>query len=283
MKILNSPSEMISWRRGVASPTATVGLVPTMGALHRGHSSLITRAVDECDLVVTSIFVNSLQFNRSDDYEAYPRTFEDDIHMCRSAGVNVVYAPSSSAMYPSGFDTKVAPGIVSMPLEGEGRPGHFEGVATVVSKLLNAVQPTRAYFGRKDFQQVAVIRKLVDDLDFGVDVVEVDTVRDADGLALSSRNSRLSETDRAAAGIIYQALVEGMLLHESGEHDAKAVTARVSAFLAREPRARPEYVAVVDQRTCAPLVSTRHGGTIAVAVWFGDVRLIDNVPLAVDV
>lgn len=250
-----------------------------MGALHAGHAHLIERCRRECDAAVVSIFVNAMQFNVTDDFAKYPRTFEDDVALCESRGVDVVYAPTSDDMYPSGYETTVVPGRTADNLEGGGRPGHFVGVATVVTKLFNAVMPTHAYFGQKDFQQLAVITRLVRDLDMPVTVVPVPTVRDVDGLALSSRNARLSPDDRRAAPVIYDSLLAGLDAFRHGERATSSIRTRVNEVIAREPRARLEYVEVADAITCELIPSVDREAVLSVAAWFGDVRLIDNIPL----
>lgn len=277
MRIIRTPQEMHEWTRDTHEHDRIVGFVPTMGALHAGHSRLIDIARGECNAVVVSIFVNSLQFNRSDDFESYPRTFDADVTLCEARGVDILYAPSTSAMYTPSFQTTVTPGALAATLEGEGRPGHFGGVTTVVTKLFNAVTPQRAYFGQKDFQQLAVIKKMVVDLDFAVQIVAVPTVRDEDGLALSSRNARLSHADRVAAAALYRALSGARSAYVAGQKDASALIDLALDELNREPRARVEYVRVVDSETCVDLERVSDRATIALAVWFGDVRLVDNV------
>lgn len=279
MRIIETPHEMQAWAREARSTRGSIGFVPTMGALHAGHSHLVSTAMSQCDAVVVSIFINSLQFNEADDFEKYPRTFETDIDMCTSSGVDVVYAPGATAMYPEGFDTSVAPGPIADLLEGTGRPGHFTGVTTVVTKLFNAVQPTHAFFGRKDFQQLAIISKMVRDLDFPITIVPVDTVRDGDGLALSSRNRRLSPDDRRAAVVLYKSLTEARTRFARGENSARNLIDHVTKIITAEPCARLEYVDVVDSDTCVPVDLATSDSTIVLAAWFGDVRLIDNISL----
>lgn len=286
MRIIRTPVEMHEWTRDNVSRNhlarkQVVGFVPTMGALHAGHARLFQVARGECDIVVASIFVNSLQFNRSDDFDAYPRTFESDVAVCESEGVDVVYAPDASSMYSESFQTHVVPGAVASNLEGEGRPGHFTGVTTVVTKLFNAVMPRRAYFGEKDFQQLVVIKRMVSDLDFGIDIVPVPTVREPDGLALSSRNVRLSAADRAAAPVLHRALRSAQDEFEAGERNCNVLRHTALSELLLEPRARIEYVRVVDPATCEDIENVADSATIALAAWFGDVRLIDNVALSV--
>lgn len=279
MHIIETPHEMQAWTRDKRLSGSSIGFVPTMGALHAGHSHLMTTAKAQCDVLVVSIFVNALQFNQTDDFAKYPRTFDADIRLCESLGADVVYAPRADTMYPEGFDFSVLPGRIAEELEGAGRPGHFTGVATVVTKLFNAVLPTHAFFGKKDFQQLAVITQMVRDLDFPISIVPVDTVRDADGLALSSRNARLSAADRQAAPVIYTSLTRASTLFAQGERSTSVLRECVNGIITAEPRARLEYVDIVDSATCRPVTTISRSVTIVVAAWFGEVRLIDNIEL----
>jgi pantoate--beta-alanine ligase len=255
----------------------TIGLVPTMGYLHEGHLSLVRRAKAECGAAAVSIFVNPTQFNRPDDLAAYPRDLDRDLALLAEAGADLVFIPSVETIYPRGFDAKVVIGGVSEGLEGGARPGHFEGVATVVLKLLNIIQPTRAYFGQKDAQQAAVIQKLVHDLDVPCEIAIAPTVREADGLAMSSRNVRLSPEQRAAAPVLYRALQAGAALIGSGEGDAGRVRSAVRALIEAEPLARIDYVSVADAATLKDLDRIDGPALLSLAVFFGDVRLIDNL------
>jgi pantoate--beta-alanine ligase len=250
-----------------------------MGALHAGHLALIEEAGRRCDIVVVSIFVNPLQFNRSDDFDQYPRPIDADVDACRAAGVDAVYAPTAAVMYPEGFQTHVEPGALAESLEGSSRPAHFRGVATVVAKLFGAIQPDIAVFGQKDFQQLTIIRRMVIDLDMDVVIVAVPTVRESDGLAISSRNSRLSVEDRYAAVCVVQALHLAVGAVEVGERDAERLVALASERIAAEPRAKLDYVEIVDPVTLDPLTVLDGPATIVAAAWFGDVRLIDNLSL----
>jgi len=279
VSVIDSPAAMqawTAWRRGLGQ---TVALVPTMGALHDGHLELIRVAHDQADVVVVSIFVNPLQFNRTDDFELYPRPIDTDLAACWKAGVAAVYAPTVAAMYPPGFETNVDPGATAEPLEGAGRPGHFRGVCTVVAKLFNAVRPDRAVFGQKDFQQLAVIRRMVTDLDMGIDIVGVPTVREADGLARSSRNRRLEAAQRDVANCIIRGLAAARVAFADGERDADRLTEVAAASIEAEPLARLEYLAVNDAVTLEPVEVVGRPAVMSTAVWFGDVRLIDNVVL----
>jgi pantoate--beta-alanine ligase len=260
-----------------------VAVVPTMGALHSGHTALIEAAGRRADVVIVTIFVNPLQFNQRADFDLYPRPLEGDLEVCRSLGVDAVYAPTAAVMYPSQFDTRVVPGALAERLEGPMRPGHFEGVTTVVIKLFNATEPDLAVFGRKDYQQLAIVRRMVADLDLSIEIVGVATVREPDGLARSSRNARLTPGDRAAAAAIPAALQSAVDLHAAGERDAAALIGVARRVLASEPRARPEYVEIVDAETLEPVSEIDRAAVIVVAVWFGDVRLIDNAEFGVDV
>jgi pantoate--beta-alanine ligase len=276
MEILRTPFEMKQWR---LRQTGTIGFVPTMGALHAGHAELIRRSTADNDNTVLSIFVNATQFNEQKDYDAYPRTFETDSAMAKSLGVAAIYAPSQESMYPDGYHVAVEPGIASIPMEGSSRPGHFRGVATVVVKLLNAIEPHSAYFGRKDFQQLAVVQEIVRALDMTPVIVGVDTVRDTDGLALSSRNVRLSTMHRSKAGIIWKALQSGRDLFSLGERDSSKIVQAVDAILNSEPDCTIDYVTVCAAKTLISEATITTPSVICVAVRFGDVRLIDNVEL----
>jgi pantoate--beta-alanine ligase len=267
-------------REARASLDAPFGFVPTMGALHAGHLSLVRLARERCPRVAASVFVNPTQFNDKRDLERYPRTLERDAEMLRGAGCDVVFAPEPSEIYPEGFSTTIDVGPVTRPLEGAMRPGHFNGVAVVVTKLLNIVQPTHAVFGQKDAQQLAVIRQMVRDLDLPVEIVAGPTMREPDGLAMSSRNALLTAEDRAAAPVLWQALSAVRDAYAGGERDAATLRARMSAILGQESRAAPEYVSVADPVTLAELERIgAEGALVSLAVRFGAVRLIDNVVL----
>ena len=250
-----------------------------MGALHAGHMALVEDARRRSDVVVVSIFVNPLQFNRGDDFDKYPRPIDDDVDACRAAGVDAVYAPTAAAMYPERFQTHVEPGPLADSLEGASRPGHFSGVATVVAKLFGAIQPDIAVFGEKDFQQLTIIRRMVIDLDMDIVIVGAPTVRESDGLAISSRNSRLSADDRDAAVCVVQALRLAVEAATRGERDAARLVALATQRIVAEARAKLDYVEIVDPVTLDRLVVVDRPATIVAAAWFGDVRLIDNLPL----
>lgn len=255
-----------------------LGLVPTMGALHEGHLALVRRARAENATVAASIFVNPTQFGPQEDLATYPRDMERDLALLEAEGVDLVYAPSAEEVYPPGFDTWVEPGALAERLEGAARPGHFRGVATVVTKLLNVVAPDQAYFGQKDGQQLAVIRQLVRDLNLGVEIVAVPTVRDADGLALSSRNAYLTPEQRAAAPVIYRALSEARNLWLGGEGNAATLRSAVRCILEAEPLIEAiDYVSVADSTSLLELVRVDGPAMVSTAVRMGRTRLIDNV------
>jgi pantoate--beta-alanine ligase len=280
MLICRDPRSMQAWSREQHSAGRRIVCVPTMGALHAGHLALIDAARQRGDVVVVSIFVNPLQFNRSDDFDTYPRPIDDDVAVCRTAQVDAVYAPTASVMYPVGFQTHVVPGELAESLEGAGRPGHFRGVLTVVAKLFAAMSPDIAVFGHKDLQQLAIIRRMVVDLDLDIEVVGIPTVREPDGLAISSRNQRLTPDDRSAAVCIAQALRLAAGAVAEGERDPSEVVALAGRRIEAEQAARLEYLRIVDPLTLAPVTVLDHPAVMVAAVWFGDVRLIDNLPLS---
>lgn len=280
MEQFATPSTMRAWSLGQRRAGHRVAVVPTMGALHDGHLHLVDVAGRHADRVIVTIFVNPLQFNRPDDLAAYPRTLDDDLAGCAAAGAHAVYLPTAAAMYPAGFETRVVPGSLAEPMEGAGRPGHFEGVTTVVTKLFNATAPDVAIFGQKDAQQLAIVRRMALDLDTGIEIVGVPTVRESDGLACSSRNRRLTPADRAAAVAVPRALAAAAAAIAAGERRTAAVQAAAEAVLTAETRARIEYVTVSDPATLRPVERIDAEALLCVAVWFGDVRLIDNALLA---
>jgi pantoate--beta-alanine ligase len=275
LQILQTIAQMRAARPGLGD----LGLVPTMGYLHAGHLSLVARAKAECWAVAVSIFVNPTQFGPGEDLSRYPRDLPRDLGMLEAAGVDLVFAPEPSEIYPPGFATEIRVGGVTDVLEGAVRPGHFAGVATVVAKLFNIVQPTRAYFGQKDAQQSVVIRKLVADLDLPVEIVVAPTVREADGLALSSRNSYLTPEQRAAAPAIFRALTAARVLFDGGERDAEVVRQAMRATVAAEPDMRIDYVSVADPETLRELSTVDRAALASMAVRLGATRLIDNLLL----
>lgn len=260
----------------------SVGYVATLGALHRGHLELVRRAREECDRVVVSIFVNPTQFNSEADFVAYPRTEEADLEACERAGVSLTFVGRSEDIYSAGFATWVNVERLTEPLCGASRPGHFRGVATVVTQLLSMLRPHRAYFGQKDFQQIRVVSRLVSDLHLAVDVRVVPTVRESDGLALSSRNRRLDERQREAATSLYRSLKVGRERLLAGVRDVVEVRAAILAVLSREPAVRVDYAEVRDAETLQEFPDrclSRGAGRVllAVAATLGDTRLIDNL------
>jgi pantoate--beta-alanine ligase len=260
-------------------PPPSVACVPTMGALHAGHGALIERARAASGVVVVTIFVNPLQFDRKDDYEKYARHLDADRQFCDARRVDFIFAPSSEEMYPAPSATFVDVPELARHLCGAFRPGHFRGVATVVAKLFNIIQPDTAYFGEKDGQQLAIIQQMVRDLNFSVGIVPVPTVREPDGLALSSRNQRLTAAERNAAPVLFKALTEGRSAVDRGERQAANVKDKVLKVLEREPLVRVEYVEIVDPRM-QPVDQISPGAHLLSAIWLGPTRLIDNVPLA---
>jgi len=278
MDVLTTPRAMRAWSMARRTSGSRVGFVPTMGALHAGHLSLVDIAAARTDHVVVSVFVNPLQFDRPADFDAYPRPIDDDVARCSEVGVDAVYAPTAAAMYPDGFQTHVEPGALADVMEGAARPGHFRGVTTVVSKLFGAVAPDVAVFGEKDFQQLAVIRRMTCDLDLGIEIVGAPIVREHDGLAMSSRNVRLSAEQRRGAVCVPRALDAAIAVARDGGGSAAAISAAADV-LATEPLARLEYVEVFDPQLLRPVADPVSGTRIAIAVWFGDVRLIDNAAL----
>jgi pantoate--beta-alanine ligase len=250
-----------------------------MGWLHDGHRELIRRAREENATAVATIFVNPRQFNETSDYTKYPRDAERDLAMLAEEGVDLVFAPGIEEVYPPHFDTTVSVGAVAMPLEGAARPGHFDGVATVVAILFSLVRAERAYFGQKDAQQVMVIRQMARDLAIGTEVIACPTVREADGLALSSRNVHLSPEERRAAPVLHRALLAGRNAWDAGERSGAALRNVILGELAREPLAQVEYVSVADATTLEELASVAGPALASLAVRFGTTRLIDNEPL----
>jgi pantoate--beta-alanine ligase len=253
------------------------GLVPTMGALHAGHAALIDAARRECGVVVVSIFVNPLQFNSEYDLAQYPRTIDADMAFCRVHGVDILFAPSAVEVYPQPPECSVDVGRLADHLCGKFRPGHFRGVATVVLKLFEMVQPQRAYFGEKDAQQLAIVQRLVADFNVPIEVVDIPTVREADGLAMSSRNRRLSVDERRLAPSLYQGLLEAARRISAGERSAAAVRQAATATINQSAALRLEYLEIVDPATMQPVEEVSRPVRIAGAIWLGSTRLIDNV------
>ena len=266
----------------VRRPGGSVGLVPTMGYLHEGHQSLIARSASENDLTVVSIFVNPLQFAEGEDYGSYPRDLERDREMCAVAGAGVIFAPSTQEMYPQAPITSVSVEGLNAVLDGQFRPTHFDGVATVVSKLFSLLGPGRAYFGEKDYQQLAVIRRMAADLSMPVEVIGCPTYREPDGLAMSSRNVYLTAEERPAATVLWRALQAGRQAVADGSRDPGEVEAAMAAVLAAEPKASPDYSAVVDPATLARPDVLAGELRLLVAARVGRARLIDNLGVSCD-
>lgn len=259
----------------------SIGFVPTMGYLHEGHISLIKKANEENDFVVVSIFVNPTQFGPDEDFEKYPRDFERDAAMCRVAGTDLVFHPAPSEMYPDSYMTYVEVNTITNKLCGASRPGHFKGVTTIVNKLFNLVEPDKAYFGQKDAQQVAVIQKMVQDLNMNVQIIPCPIIRESDGLAMSSRNTYLSAQERAAALVLSKSLFMARAAIEAGQTDASAVKAMIVDNISKQPLALIDYVEIVDAVTLKDIDSLKGQILIALAVKFGKTRLIDNLRLEV--
>jgi pantoate--beta-alanine ligase len=276
VKIFRTVAEFRAWR---SAPEGDVGLVPTMGYLHEGHLSLVRAARADNAHTVASIFVNPAQFGPNEDLARYPRDEAGDLELLRAAGVDAVFAPGVAEMYPDGYSTYIEVEGLTARLEGASRPTHFRGVTTVVLKLLNIVQPRRAYFGQKDAQQLAVIRRMVRDLDLDAEIVGLPIVREADGLALSSRNAYLQGDDRRTALVLSRALALAQRLFDGGERDADVIRAEMTAIIAAEPRAAIDYVSVSDAETLAELDEIDRRALVSLAVRIGGTRLIDNVVL----
>jgi pantoate--beta-alanine ligase len=277
MEIINRRQRMSSIARKLRRENKTVAFVPTMGALHDGHLSLIKEARQMADVVIVSIFVNPTQFNETEDYDKYPRDLTSDAALLTEYQVDYIFAPDADEIYPPGFSTFIYVEGLTDTLEGASRPGHFRGVATIVTILFNTIRPDFAIFGQKDAQQGAVIKRLVHDLGFETEIVLMPIVREESGLAMSSRNSHMSEEYRQKASIIYKSLREAKIAFKNGERDASELAEIVRRGLASEPAALIDYVAVVDMDTFEPIEKVgEHPVLVAVAVSFGKTRLIDN-------
>ena len=266
--------EVLSKHRCV--PGKRLGFVPTMGYLHEGHATLARRAREQCAVVVVSIFVNPTQFGPKEDFSSYPRDFERDLEILANEGTDIVFAPSASEIYPQGFSTTIKAGDISRSLEGEYRPGHFDGVTTVVAKLFNIVQPNAAYFGEKDWQQLQVIKAMVRDLDMPTEIVGVPVVREHDGLAMSSRNVRLDSAERASALCLYRALMAAQRAFAAGERSAAQLEVLMRAELASEPLARVDYAVVRDAETLEPISTATTSSRTLIAARIRAVRLTDT-------
>jgi len=281
MQVAKTVREVRAWTKLARAEGKTIGFVPTMGYFHEGHLSLMRRAKAECDLCVVSLFVNPTQFGPSEDFQRYPRDFARDAAMAESVGVDLLFAPEVEEMYPEGYQTYVEVTEVTRRLEGAARPVHFRGVATVCTKLFHIVQADRAYFGKKDYQQLKVIQRMVRDLNIPTEIVPCETVREPDGLAMSSRNVYLKPDERQAATVLYRALCAGRDAILAGERDAKKVQALVEQVIATEPLVKTEYVDVADAETLEPLTDLRGEVVISLAARVGVARLIDNITVTV--
>lgn len=281
MEFFKTISQVRQWVKDQRQRGKDIGLVPTMGYLHEGHLTLVRWAQNSCDAVIMSIFVNPTQFGPQEDYARYPRDLERDLRLAREVGVDAVFAPEVEEMYPPGYATYVEVEGLTEVLCGASRPGHFRGVATIVTKLFNIVQPDKAFFGLKDYQQAMVIKRMVQDLNIPVDIVTVPTVREEDGLALSSRNKYLTPEERQQALSLYRALKLGEGLIRQGERRAAKVREAMVKEILSQPLARIDYVSINDAETLKPLEEISGRVLLAVAVWIGSTRLIDNLVVEV--
>ena len=276
---MNVATTIPDFHRLRAELAGPVGLVPTMGYLHDGHLSLVRRARKECASVVASVFVNPMQFAPSEDLADYPRDIDRDLGLLEEAGTDLVVAPSVESLYPNGYDTWVSVERLAERLEGAARPTHFRGVATIVTKLFNLVRPERAYFGQKDAQQALVIRRLIRDLNFDIDLVVSPTVREPDGLAMSSRNTYLTQEEREAATVLNRSLQEATALYAKGERHAENIRQAMADVLAREPLVHAAYISVADVEDLTELETVEQKALVSLAVRIGKTRLIDNTIL----
>ena len=279
MRIIKSVSEIQAYSESLRSKNIKIGFVPTMGALHDGHLSLLKRSAETTDQSVLSIFVNPTQFAPSEDFNEYPRDFRTDEELARSSGVDAIFYPAVEEIYPDGYSTfSVVEGLSDI-LEGASRPSHFKGVTTIVNKLFNIVNPHVAFFGQKDAQQAVIIKKMVTDLNLNVEIIVCPTIRESDGLALSSRNAFLTREEREQAPLIYKALMKAESLHAGGEHGSSKIISLIEGIISSAELAKIDYIAVVDEDTLQPVDSTLSGALVAIAVLFGRTRLIDNTIL----
>lgn len=280
MNVIHSVKAMTAWSERLRRDGVTIGLVPTMGALHDGHRALIRAGRLKCDALVVSIFVNPTQFAPTEDLRKYPRSLSRDHVLCRAEGVDVCFEPSVNAMYPRDFQTSVVLTQLARRWEGEARPHHFSGVATVVAKLFGIVRPDLAVFGQKDFQQAAMVQQLIEDLNLGVKMIVRPTVRERDGLALSSRNVYLSPKERTVATTLYKCLRAGAGMIRKGQTNAHVVQKAMARIIEHEPAMAIDYLAVCEPRTLEPLTSVTSRAVLLAAVRLGSVRLIDNLLVA---
>jgi len=277
MRVIEKIAEMQSWSDRMRAEGKRIGLVPTMGYLHEGHLSLIDSAKKVSDIVVVSIFVNPTQFGPSEDYRSYPRDLEKDVELVEKRGGDIVFHPSAEEMYPEGYVTYVEVGGLTENLCGASRPGHFRGVTTVVGKLFNAVKPHIAVFGQKDAQQSIVIKRMTADLNFGVDIEVAPTIREPDGIAMSSRNTYLTQSQRSQATSLFRALGTAEQIISGGERDSDKVIGQMKEIINSQPDADIDYVSIVDAENLKPIGEIRGKVLIALAVKFGKARLIDNI------
>jgi pantoate--beta-alanine ligase len=277
MRLIRSVAAMAAWSDRLRREGVTIGFVPTMGALHDGHRSLIRKARLACDAVVVSIFVNPRQFGPREDLSSYPRPFRRDVRVCEAEDADAVFAPSVTGVYPRGFQVEVAVGAIARRWEGAHRRGHFEGVATVVLKLLNLVRPHQTFLGQKDYQQAIVVRRLVADLNLGTEVIVCPTVREVDGLAMSSRNVYLNDDQRQAAPLLFRALKKGEADIRSGVTSVAAIQRRMRAVVAKERLAKVDYLVVCDPETLEPVSRVNAAVVLMGALRLAGIRLIDNV------
>ena len=276
MRLIQNVSEMKALSKSVLDDGKTIGFVPTMGYLHQGHLSLVQKAREENDIVVVSIFVNPTQFGPNEDYSRYPRDLERDLRLLNPFNVDYIFNPSVEEMYPAYYSVFVDETEMSKYLCGARRPGHFRGVCTVVTKLFNIVRPTHAYFGQKDAQQFRILRRMVENLNMDVEMVEMPIVREPDGLAMSSRNVYLSDEERREAPRLYKSLLEAKKLIDSGERDVQKIKDEIQRVL-NHPLLKIDYVEIVDEKTLIPVDRIEGDVIVAIAVFFGKARLIDNV------
>jgi pantoate--beta-alanine ligase len=276
MHVVRTIAELRALRRRLSG---RVGFVPTMGYLHEGHLALVRQARRENSAVIVSIYVNPSQFSPGENFGGYPRDLDRDLELLRKEGTDIVFAPPDDEMYPPVFSSWVDVEKITERLEGASRPGHFRGVATIVAKLFNIVQPTKAYFGQKDAQQVVVIKRMAADLNMELEIVTVPTVRESDGLAMSSRNTYLSPEERQAASILFKALALAQRLTRGGEQDAEKIRDQMTALIQREPLACLDYVSIADAETLEELDMLHRPAVASLAVRIGKTRLIDNIPL----
>ncbi len=277
MRVVKTIGEMKTLSQSLRTEGRTISFVPTMGWLHRGHTALIERAREVSDVVVVSIFVNPAQFGPGEDYESYPRDIERDLRICREEGVDVVFVPSVEEMYPQGFSTYVTVEGLSERLCGVSRPGHFRGVTTVVAKLFNTVMPHKALFGLKDYQQQLIVKKMVRELNMDVEIITVETVRDEDGLALSSRNNYLSPAEREVARLIPESLKRAKELVEEGVSESARIIEEMKKVMDRKPGIVVDYINVCHPQTLEDVERVEDEALVALAVWVGRARLIDNL------